>query len=268
MTTPLYQVDAFTDTAFHGNPAAVCLLEEVADPAWMQSVAAEMNLSETAFVRSLDPDPLHELRWFTPVAEVELCGHATLAAAHALWSSERAPTGEEIQFTTLHRGLLTCRHEESGNWIRMDFPADPPLASAPSPGLIEALGVEPRASFRASEDWLIEVADEAAVLAARPDFRRLGQTEARGVMVTAPAASADVDFVSRFFAPRFGVDEDPVTGSAHCVLAPFWGNRFGRRELVGYQASRRGGRVRVAWRGDRVEISGQAVTVSEGTLLA
>lgn len=265
MAIPLIQVDAFTEKPFSGNPAAVCLLEARRDEAWMQQVAREMNLSETAFlVPRLEG---YDLRWFTPAVEVDLCGHATLASAHVLWETERLEPGEPARFHT-KSGLLTCERE--GKFIRMDFPSNPP-AEAPAPaGLVEALGVQPRFVGRSRFDWLVEVASEAEVRTLAPDFGRLRQVEARGIIVTSRASSsrsAGVDFVSRFFAPRAGIDEDPVTGSAHCSLGPFWRTQLGKDAMVGWQASARGGEVRVRVAGERVFLSGQAVTVLRGELV-
>ncbi|OLT34492.1 oxidoreductase [Actinomadura sp. CNU-125] len=269
-------VDAFTDRAFAGNPAGVCLLREAADPAWMQRVAAEMKHSETAFVRPVEaPDADFELRWFTPLVEVALCGHATLAAAHALFDTGTADPGAPIRFRTLHSGVLTVGRDgdgdgpgDGGGTLSMDFPAVPPERIDVPDGLAAALGAEVRwAGRNAQNDVLAEVADEAAVRA-RPDVGALAAVDARGAIVTAPAdGDAGPDFVSRFFAPRVlpGDAEDPVTGSAHCALAPFWAARFGRGALTGYQASPRGGLVRVALRGDRVVLSGSAVIVLDGT---
>ncbi|HVC26376.1 MAG TPA: PhzF family phenazine biosynthesis protein [Acidimicrobiales bacterium] len=259
----LFQVDAFTDAVFHGNPAAVCLVDRAVDGSWMQAVAAEMNLSETAFV--CQGDRPHGLRWFTPVAEVDLCGHATLASAHVLWEAgERAA---RIEFAT-RSGVL--RATRRGRSIDLDFPA---LASVPEPappGLADALGTEPLLVARSRDDLLVEVADASTVRELAPDVGALTRVEARGVIVTAAEGAAAVhegaDFVSRFFAPRVGIDEDPVTGSAHCALAPFWSVRLGRHHLVGYQASRRGGVVGVRVAGDRVVLTGDAVTVLSAEL--
>ena len=266
-------VDAFTDRPFAGNPAGVCLLpgrdrDDAADPAWMRRVAAEMKHSETAFVRPAgDPDADFELRWFTPLTEVALCGHATLAAAHALFDTGTAGPGAPIRFRTLHSGVLTVRRDAGG--LSMDFPAVPPEPIDVPDGLAAALGARLRwAGRNAQNDVLAEVADEAAVRALVPDVAALAAVDARGVIVTAPAGEdAGHDFVSRFFAPRVlpGDGEDPVTGSAHCALAPFWAARTGRAALTGYQASARGGLVRVAPRGDRVVLSGSAVIVLDGT---
>lgn len=260
---PLLQIDAFSDRAFAGNPAAVCLLEGPADAAWMQSVASEMNLSETAF--------LHRdgggwgLRWFTPVAEVELCGHATLASAHALWRTGRVPPADRIDFATLS-GTLTA--SEDGDWIVLDFPSTPPEEAAAPDGLARALGVAPRWTGRSRFDWFVVVGSPEEVVAAAPDTAGLAALEGRGVILTAAGGRDGADVTSRYFAPAFGIPEDPVTGSAHCALAPYWAPLLGRDALLCHQASARGGIVRAEPRGDRVLLGGRAVTVLEGTLTA
>lgn len=263
MAVPLVQVDAFAERAFAGNPAAVCLLEGPADEGWMQSVAAEMNLSETAFLHPGGDG--WALRWFTPVAEVELCGHATLAAAHALWRAGRAAPHQELAFATLS-GELRARPD--GDWIVLDFPATPPEQAAAPAGLAEGLGLAPIWVGRSRFDWVAEVASPAEVRAARPDMAALAAIEGRGVILTAGGGADGADVTSRYFAPGFGIPEDPVTGSAHCALAPLWSGRLGRDRLVCHQASARGGIVRTRLRGDRVELAGQAVTVLEGRLVA
>jgi PhzF family phenazine biosynthesis protein len=261
MAIPLLQVDAFTDKPFGGNPAAVCLLESKRDERWMQNVAREMNLSETAFL-SPHGDGF-DLRWFTPTTEVDLCGHATLASAHVLWETRRLAGDSPARFQT-KSGELTCHRR--GFWIEMDFPSTPPKDAAPPAGLLEALNVQAHNTARSRFDWLVEVASEAEVRALAPDIGQLKKVEARGVIVTSRAAKG-FDFVSRFFAPAVGVDEDPVTGSAHCCLAPYWRQRLGKDEMVGWQASARGGEVRVKVVGERVLLSGLAVTVLRGELL-
>lgn len=261
MPQPVVQVDAFTDRPFAGNPAAVCILQGPADEGWMRNVAAEMNLSETAFLHPHADG--WSLRWFTPAVEVDLCGHATLASAHVLWEDGHLPADAEARFHT-RSGVLACRRD--GSWITMDFPAKPEQETAPPEGLTRALGVTPKYVGRSHFDLLVEVDSEDAVRALRPDLGLLASVDVRGVIVTARAADGGYDFVSRFFAPRVGVDEDPVTGSAHCVLAPFWAGRLGRADLTGFQASRRGGIVRVRAAGDRVELAGQAVTMLRGEL--
>jgi PhzF family phenazine biosynthesis protein len=260
---PLLQVDAFTSEAFAGNPAAVCFLDRERDAAWMQSVGAEMNLSETAFLLPLDD--AWSLRWFTPSVEIALCGHATLASAHALWETGRLPDTARARFETLSGSLFASR---AGDLIELDFPAKLVEPADAPPGLLEALGVERAIGvYRNEFDFMIQLAEEAAVVGLAPKHIGLGELPARGVIVTAPATRDDADFVSRFFAPGSGVDEDPVTGSAHCALAPFWGERFGRTELTGYQASRRGGFVHTRLEGDRVILGGHAVTVMRGELV-
>jgi PhzF family phenazine biosynthesis protein len=290
MATRFSQVDAFTDTPFAGNPAAVLVLPAAVDAQWMQQVAREMNLSETAFVfqggtfpsprdgqspsrlpspraprAEQPPDALDfGLRWFTPGAEVDLCGHATLASAHVLWTEGFLHPHATARFHT-RSGLLTATR--AGAWIELDFPATP-AAPAPVPaGLLEALGTTSSWVGLGKFDYLVLLRDEAAVRALEPDHRALRRLGVRGVIVTAPATSAGFDFVSRFFAAGVDIDEDPVTGSAHCTLGPFWRERLGRDELVGYQASARGGVVKVKVLGERVRLGGQAVTVARGELL-
>lgn len=262
MTTRIIQVDAFTDHPFGGNPAAVALDTGDRDDAWMQSLAVEMNLSETAFpLQRADGD--WDLRWFTPGAEVDLCGHATLGTAHALFE-QGLVTDDEIRFHT-RSGVLTCRRTDRG--IVMDFPASPAEVCGPIEGLSEALGVDVVAQGR-SFDLLAEVADAETVAAVRPDQGLLAELDARGVIVT---AAGDIDggpahFVSRVFAPRVGIAEDPVTGSAHCISGPWWGERLDRTELAAHQVSARAGRLDIRLVGDRVELTGRAVTVLDGAL--
>lgn len=257
----LFIVDAFTDRPFAGNPAAVCLLKGWPDDAWMQSVASEMNLSETAFTWKRE-DGVWPLRWFTPAVEVDLCGHATLATAHVLFEAGIAKPGTTIRFET-RSGILTAEQRE--NEIELDFPAKPATAAEAPPGLLEALGVTPRFVGRNQFDYLVEVGSDAEVRAAKPDFQKLAGVESRGVILT--AAGAGHDFVSRFFAPTAGINEDPVTGSAHCALAVYWGEKLGKSEMVGYQASARGGVVRVTRVGDRVKLGGRAITALRGELM-
>jgi predicted PhzF superfamily epimerase YddE/YHI9 len=256
------QVDAFTDKPFAGNPAAVCILPGKAEEAWMRDVAREMNLSQTAFLVERGAD--YDLRWFTPSVEVALCGHATLASAHVLWEEGRLKPDAQARFHT-KSGLLTA--DRRGEWIEMDFPALVERPSVAPPGLVEALGVEPEYVGRNQFDYLVEVASEAVVRALKPDHSQLRQIPVRGVVVTSRASSARFDFVSRFFAPGSGVDEDPVTGSAHCCLAPYWATKLGKLEFVAYQVSPRGGIVRARVGGDRVQLAGQAVTALRGELI-
>jgi PhzF family phenazine biosynthesis protein len=262
MTQTIYQVDSFTNVPFAGNPAGVCILSEPREDSWMQNVAKEMNLSETAFL--LKHDGGYSLRWFTPAVEVDLCGHATLASAHILWGTGTLLAGQQARFHT-RSGLLTA--DRRGEWIEMDFPATTEKPVDVPAGLAAALGVEPKYVGQTKFDLLVEVESEEIVRAMRPNLTLLEQIPVRGVMVTSRSSSPDYDFVSRFFAPRTGVNEDPVTGSAHCCLSPYWSNKLGRNELVGYQASPRGGIVRVRLAGERVLIGGQAVTVMKCELL-
>jgi PhzF family phenazine biosynthesis protein len=262
MGLAITQIDAFTDRAFAGNPAAVCLLGKPPEDSWMQFVAREMNLSETAFL--LPRDGGFGLRWFTPTVEVDLCGHATLASAHFLWEQGYLATDQPARFHT-RSGLLTA--EKQGTWIEMDFPATPAEPDASAEVLESTLGVKACYVGRTRFDYVVEAGSEEAVRALEPDFGALGRLEARGVIVTSRASGSGYDFVSRFFAPAFGIDEDPVTGSAHCCLGPFWKERLGRDNLVGFQASARGGFVRTRCVGDRVRIFGQAVTVLRGELV-
>lgn len=262
MPVPLYQIDAFTSEPFSGNPAAVCVLPSPRDPAWMQQVAAEMNLSETAFLVRRDDG--FDLRWFTPAAEVDLCGHATLASAHALWTTGLLAPDATARFHT-RSGVLTATRD--GDWIELNFPATPDQPAEAPAGLAEALGVSPRYVGKSRFDYLVEVEREDIVRDLQPDIERLKTLPVRGVMVTSRAATPGWDFVSRFFAPAVGVSEDPVTGSAHCCLTPYWSRTLGRTEFVARQLSKRGGTLRVILDGDRVRLRGQAVTVVRGELI-
>jgi len=259
------QVDAFAERPYTGNPAAVCLLEDERDARWMQAVAAEMNLSETAFVRPVSGG--FDLRWFTPAVEVELCGHATLAAAHVLWTEGLVDDDDAIRFRT-RSGLLSAARQ--GDLIELDFPATRPVAAnldaAQVDALREALGVAPQDIRRSAFDLLVEVESDSALRAAQPDFRRLAELDCRGVIVTSSADDRRYDFVSRFFAPAVGVNEDPVTGSAHCCLGPYWGERLNKQQMTAFQASAHGGVVRVRVCDDRVFLGGYAVTVFKGAL--
>jgi len=261
MGLSIYQVDAFTDRPFSGNPAAVCLLPGPRDDRWMQQLAQEMNLSETAFL--LWQKDGFNLRWFTPAVEVDLCGHATLASAHILWEQEYLQPGEQARFNT-RSGLLTA--DRHGDWIELDFPAKLEEPTSAPPHLIEALGIPVTYVGKNVFDYLVEVETEETVRNMDPDMALLAKVSARGVMVTSRASSPDYDFVSRFFAPRVGVNEDPVTGSAHCCLASYWSKQLHKKEMVAYQASARGGVLRVRVNGDRVKIGGQAVTVMHGEI--
>ena len=265
MGLQIVQVDAFASRPFSGNPATVCLLPAPQDERWMQDVAREMNLAETAFL--LPENEGYRLRWFTPTVEVALCGHATLASAHVLWEEGRLPAGRQARFHT-QSGLLTA--DRRGDWIELDFPATPPASAPTPPGLATALGqgVTPRWVGRSKFDYLVALDSEDAVRSLKPDLAALERVDARGIIVTSRATTPGFDFVSRFFAPRSGVPEDPVTGSAHCALTPFWSERLDRTEMTAYQASPRGGVIRVRLAGDRVTLAGQAVTVLRGELLS
>jgi PhzF family phenazine biosynthesis protein len=260
---PLQVVDAFTTAAFRGNPAAVVLLEAAADDAWQQSVAAEMKHAETAFLVPRD-DGAFDLRWFTPAAEVDLCGHATLASAHALWDWGTLERATPARFHT-RSGMLTCAARDA--LIEMDFPATPALPADEVPGLFDALGVRAPETYRSDFYALVELASADAVRAVAPDMGKLVSVDLRAVIVTAVDDGDDHDVISRMFAPRMGIPEDPVTGSAHCVLAPHYAPRLGP-ELRAYQASARGGVVRTRLDGDRVALGGEAVTVVRGELVA
>lgn len=262
MGIPIFQVDAFTNRPFSGNPAAVCIINEPKDELWMQDVAKEMNLSETAFLKREGEG--FSLRWFTPAVEVDLCGHATLASAHILWEEGYLRPDQQVKFYT-RSGILTAKR--NGDWIELDFPSEPEEeADAPSE-LIKALGVTPLYVGKNRFDYLVEVDSEETVRNLRPDLPLLAKVETRGIIVTSLSSTKDFDFVSRFFAPRVGINEDPVTGSAHCCLGPFWKSRLKKDEFTAYQASSRGGTVRVRVSGDRVCLSGQAVTVLRGELV-
>jgi PhzF family phenazine biosynthesis protein len=261
LPTRCFQIDAFTDRPFAGNPAAVCIVPEERGANWMQAVAAEMNLSETAFVWQIND--AFALRWFTPASEVELCGHATLASAHALWSEGIVLENQPIRFKT-KSGALTCTKDRT--FIQLDFPATPAEESKPPEGLLDALGVRPSFIGHSKFDQFIHVESEQVVRALKPDFAQLREISTRGVIVTSASDDPKFDFVSRCFAPRVGIDEDPVTGSAHCCLGPYWSQRLGKTELTAFQASARGGIVRLRVNGDRVVLGGNAVTVTRGEL--
>ncbi len=271
---PLFLVDAFTSKRFGGNPAAVCLLDDVRESSWMQSIAAERNVSETAFLYP-DGDQLR-LRWFTPAVEVDLCGHATLAAMHMLKElahDERLPAAFLpfwkngcVQFLT-RSGVLTA--ESNADGISLDFPATSVEPSGIPDGCLQSLGVDPAELLffgRSKFDCLVHVASASIVRRLKPNMSELAKVPARGILVTALGDTCDHDVISRFFAPASGVAEDPVTGSAHCALAPYWVPHFGRTTLFGFQASARGGHVRMELNHDRVRLSGKAITVMCGSL--
>ncbi len=263
MSIPIYQVDAFADQPFSGNPACVCLMSESKSDEWMQSVAIEMNLSETAFVWRRD-DHFH-LRWFTPAAEVELCGHATLATSHALWQFGWLDNGTTAVFDTLSGKLEAT---QVGEGIVMDFPSKMPTPAIAPDGLLEGLGIDARFIGTDGTDYMIEVESEDVVRNLRPNFQMLQQVTARGIIVTSKSEQSELDFISRFFAPACGINEDPVTGSAHCLMAPYWSEKLKKNELSAFQASQRGGRLGIRVHNDRVFLSGRAQTVFHGQLMA
>ncbi len=281
MATKIYQVDAFTNIAFKGNPAAVCLLDEPRNDAWMQSVAGEMNLSETAFLSPQEDG--YSLRWFTPLDEVDLCGHATLASAHVLWELGLLGGRETARFFT-KSGLLTA--EKKDEWIEMNFPSEPPVALDAPMYLLEGLGLDAgsvRYVGKNRMDYLVEVDRTELLEALQPNWSVLERVATRGIIVTSAVTErinlpgvcqvesrvepqASFDFISRAFFPKIGVPEDPVTGSAHSCLGPYWAAKFNKSEMLAYQASKRGGVIRVAMQGERVLLGGQAVTVLRGEL--
>jgi PhzF family phenazine biosynthesis protein len=259
MAVRIYQVDAFTEKPFGGNPAGVCILPEPCDPVWMQNVAKEMNLSETAFLYKQERG--FNLRWFTPASEVDLCGHATLASAHILWEMGFLNSREAAIFQT-RSGILTAELNEGH--IELNFPATPDEPASAPPGLTEALGITPHYVGRSKFDYLLEIDSEESLRKINPDFNLLKSLPVRGMIVTSLATSSGYDFVSRFFAPSVGVNEDPVTGSAHCTLGPFWSRKLGKNEFLAYQASERGGVLHIRVAGDRVYLGGRAVTIFRG----
>lgn len=263
MGQSIVQIDAFASKAFGGNPAAICLLSEPRSEEWMQNVALEMNLSETAFL--IAKEGSFDLRWFTPALEVDLCGHATLASAHFLWEDGHVPSTEICNFDT-RSGRLTA--VKDGDWIEMTLPAKPVKTIDVPEGLSEALGAKPVYVGLDSLNYcLVEVESEAVLRNLEPDFARVAQLPFLAIAATAAAESQDIDFVSRFFAPSAGINEDPVTGSAHCALGPYWRKRLDKSRMTAYQASSRGGFVRVRVDGDKVHIGGQAVTVMRAELI-
>ncbi len=257
----IYQVDAFTDKPFSGNPAAVCILENEMDNSWMQKVAGEMNLPETAFV--LKRNNHYQLRWFTPILEVELCGHATLASAHILYESGEVGLTSPILFNTKSGDLKVSFKEP---YYEMDFPLEPPKVCDAPDGLLSAIDATPLYIGRNRMDYILELGSESIVRYCTPDLAKLTGIDARGVIITSLSDSGKYDFISRFFAPRFGIDEDPVTGSAHCCLGPYWGNKLNKTELSAFQASPRGGYINMVLKGKRILLSGQAVTVLSGEI--
>lgn len=257
MRLSLYQIDAFAERPFQGNPAAVCPLEDWLPDDVLQAIAEENNLAETAFYVRRDGG--YELRWFTPAKEVDLCGHATLAAAHVLFQSDRLAESR-VTFQSRSGPLRVFRE---GDLLTLDFPAQPPVRCEVPPGMADGLGAMPCECYRAM-DYMAVFESEDLIRSLAPDFRRLRSLELRGVIVT--AAGKTTDFVSRFFAPNYGIDEDPVTGSAHCTLAPYWANRLGKSILTARQLSKRTGQLRCRVEGERVFISGRTVPYLEGTI--
>jgi len=264
MKTDFYQVDSFTERPYYGNPAAVVILDKAADEEWMARVAAEMNLSETAFLYSTGKNE-YNLRWFTPAEEVDLCGHATLATAHILWEREFVNNSDDISFNT-KSGKLICQN--NNGLIAMDFPKEAPEESAVPEEVHKGLGVKLLYTGKNRMDYLVEVESEEVLKNLEPDFNLLKRLDSRGVIVTAHSDNPDFDFVSRFFAPALLIDEDPVTGSAHCCLAPYWAKKLNKTEFKAMQVSKRQGVLQVKLKGNRVIISGNAVTVFEGRILS
>ncbi len=265
MPTRFYHVDAFTSVPYTGNPAVVCPLDGPASPHWMQDVAAEMNVSETAFFHRNGPDSdTFHLRWFTPITEVDLCGHATLASAHVLREDGIVPVGQTVRFQTAS-GLLTV--EIGDDLLCMDFPAERAEAVDTPEALATGLGVQPIWVGRNRLDYVAELESAAIVGELTPDLRALADLPGRGVIVTARGEEPGIDYVCRVFGPKTGIPEDPATGSAQCALGPYWAEKLGKAELAAYQSSRRGGHMHVRPQGQRVIISGQSVTISSGELL-
>ncbi|TPE68869.1 PhzF family phenazine biosynthesis protein [Halalkalibacterium halodurans] len=263
MTTPIYVVDAFTNQAFKGNPAAVCVLPTSRDDIWMQHVASEMNLSETAFLHPYQDG--YSLRWFTPNTEVDLCGHATLASARILWELDHISAEQPITFYT-KSGILTA--SKRGEWIELDFPSEQPKQENVYPNeLIDGLGIQPLYVGRNRFDYLIEIDSEQRLKELNPNFSLLEQIDTRGIIVTSKSTSTEYDFISRCFFPAVGVNEDPVTGSAHCCLGPYWQEKLNKNEFLAYQASKRGGILKIKLQHDRVFLLGQAITVLRSELL-
>ena len=257
----IYQVDAFTDALFSGNPAAVCILEKVADTKWMQNIASEMNLSETAFLYAEEDG--YNLRWFTPAVEVDLCGHTTLASAHILWEEGFLDPDKDARFHT-RSGLLTA--SKKGDFTELNFPSEPENEAPIPGGLSESLGVNPLYVGKNRFDYLVQLEDEGIIRNLEPDFNLLKRIPARGIIVTSTSNDTEYDFISRFFGPASGINEDPVTGSAHCCLGPFWGRILGKSRLTAYQASNRGGIIHVTLKDERVILGGKSVTVFKGEI--
>ncbi len=262
MSFQVAQIDAFTELPFAGNPAAVCLLDSPRDEQWMQSVAGEMNLSETAFL--MPRGGVYGIRWFTPTTEVDLCGHATLAAAHFLWTEANVPRETPLQFDS-PSGPLSAKNKDGRIWL--DLPATPTQATSPPPALADTLGALPLETEVSPFDLLVLLSSEEEVRCLKPALNALALLPYRGCIVTATSDMSGVDFVSRFFAPAAGIDEDPVCGSAHCALGPYWQRKLRKSEFEARQLSPRGGAVRVIVERERVSLGGHAITVLRGTIL-
>ncbi len=262
MNQKITLVDAFADRPFSGNPAGVCILTEPRDASWMQNIAMEMNAAETAFLHPEQDG--YRLRWFSPLVEIDLCGHATLASAHILWEDGHLPKEETARFYT-NSGLLTA--VRNNNWIEMDFPAERETAIETPPGLSEALGTELVYVGQNRFDILAEVTSEEMLRMLNPDLAFIAKLPCRGVMVTTRSDSPDYDFISRFFAPSAGITEDPATGSSHCCLGPYWSKKLNKSEMIGYQASRRSGLIKIKLNGERIILCGKAVTTLRCELL-
>ena len=263
MGQEIFQVDAFTNKPFAGNPAAVCVLPRSRDDGWMQNIAKEMNLSETAFLLRQD-DGSYNLRWFTPATEVPLCGHATLASAHVLWEQGYLQPEETARFHTLS-GLLTAKR--IGEWIELDFPMQVPAASEIPADLMKALGTKPKYVGETNRNYLVELDSEEIVSNLQPDFSLLKTLPVQGVIVTSQGTNSEYDFVSRYFAPNVGIDEDPVTGSAHTTLVPYWAEKLGKTQFVARQLSKRGGELRCKLNDERVDISGKVQLYMTGEIM-
>ena len=258
----LYHVDAFTSEPFKGNPAGVCFVEKETSDEWMQKIAAELNLSETAFVVS--KEQYSEIRFFTPEAEVPLCGHATLSASHIMYETKMVKAEDEITFKAKAGELLI---RKTGSWITMNFPAYP-ITEVPVPSEIEEMiGTKPAEFYKSAFGWTLAlIENEQLVRNMKPDFRMLKNSEYGDLIVTAKSEETGFDFCVRCFAPALGIDEDPVTGSAHCALVTFWNMKTGKKDFISHQVSKRSGILKVSLKGDRVEISGQALTIMKGEL--
>ena len=261
MSIKIFQVDAFTSEPFKGNPAAVCILEKNVSDEWLQGVATEMNLSETAFITATEERNKYKLRWFTPKVEVDLCGHATLATAHVLYQNNYVSSSETIFFETKSGILKTLKNE---NYIQLDFPETPVSDNELPKGIENIIGAKVMYSGKSIFDYFLLLEDEAQLINLKPNFGELIKFGKRGIIVT--AGSKKYDFISRFFAPQSGIDEDPVTGSAHCALYPYWSKKLNKKELVAYQASERGGLLKLSSENSRILISGEAITILEGVL--